>query len=323
MANAPTAPPTDVAREHKTRWWKEAIVILFFYFVYSATRNRFGSNKIADAQVLIFDTVCKVLPSTPEQAFNNAMKVIQLERAVGLFHEETIQEWFLPHRWFIQLLNTYYGTAHFVITIAVFIVLYLKRKDVFAFYRNALGATTALAIIGFFFFPLMPPRLLDAPCPPHGYGGACIEHEQRNFNSAESFGFVDTLEEYGGPWDFNSSAMATISNQYAAMPSLHIGWASWCAFAVWPLMKRRWLKAAVLLYPAFTLLCIIVTGNHFWIDGVGGQIVLGFGFLIGWAMHRTNQKWLDRKHSLVHTLRLPHGEPQHSHTDQLHSGQNE
>lgn len=300
MTEAASLPPSGVTREHKTRWWKEAVVMIVFYLVYSATRNRFGSAEIGELDI-------------PERAFNNAMKIIELERAIGLFHEETIQDWFLPHRWFIQFMNTYYGTAHFVITIAVFIVLYRKRKDVFALYRNALAATTALAIIGFFFFPLMPPRLLDAPCPPAAYGGACIDHEQRNFNEAENFGFVDTLDEYGGPWDFNSSAMANISNQYAAMPSLHIGWASWCAFGVWPLLKRRWSKIAVLLYPAFTLLCIVVTGNHFWIDGVGGQIVLGVGFLIGWGMHEANQRWLDRRHALMHSLHLPHGASHHSH----------
>lgn len=297
MTDATSAVPKKVVREHTTRWWKEAIVMIVFYLVYSATRNRFGSNRIADAQVEILDNVCQLLPTSPEQAFNNAMNIIKIERAIGLFHEETIQDWFLPHRWFIQLLNTYYGTAHFIITIAVFIVLYRRRKDVFALYRNALAATTALAIVGFFFFPLMPPRLLDAPCPPEGFGGVCIEHEQRNFNEADNFGFVDTLEEYGGPWDFNSSAMANISNQYAAMPSLHIGWASWCSFAMWPLMRRKWTKAAVLLYPAFTLLCIVVTGNHYWIDGVGGQIVLGLGFLIGWRLHLYNQRRLDRKYS--------------------------
>jgi len=303
MSKTSNVPPPGSAREHKTRWWKEAIVMIIFYLIYSATRNRFGSNKIGESDI-------------PEQAFNNAMKIIELERAVGLFHEETIQEWFLPHRFFIQLLNSYYGTAHFIVTIGVFIVLYRRRKDVFALYRNVLAATTALAILGFFFFPLMPPRLLDAPCPPEAYGGACIEHKQRNYNDADDFGFVDTLEEYGGPWDFNSSAMATISNQYAAMPSLHIGWASWCSIAVWPLMRRRWLKIAVLLYPAFTLLTIVVTGNHFWLDGVGGQLALGFGFVIGWLMHQTNQRFLDRKHALLHSLNVPHGIHHNGHTDQ-------
>jgi membrane-associated phospholipid phosphatase len=90
--------------------------------------------------------------------------------------------------------------------------------------------------------------------------------------------------------------MNSISNQYAAMPSLHIGWASWCAFAMWPLLRRRWTKAAVLLYPAATLFCIVVTGNHYWIDGVGGQVALGIGALLGWGLHRWNQNRLDTRH---------------------------
>ena len=79
------------------------------------------------------------------------------------------------------------------------------------------------------------------------------------------------------------------------MPSLHIGWATWCAIAVWPLLRRRRTKALALLYPAATLFAIVVTANHYWIDGVGGLIVFGLGALIGWGMHRWNQDRLDRK----------------------------
>jgi hypothetical protein len=110
------------------------------------------------------------------------------------------------------------------------------------------------------------------------------------------FGFVDTLAEYGGPWSFDSEAMASISNQYAAMPSLHIGWSTWCAIAIWPLLRRRWTKVAVLMYPALTLFCIIVTANHFWLDGAGGLLAFGIGALIGWGFHRWNQDRLDRRH---------------------------
>ncbi|MBU3704206.1 MAG: phosphatase PAP2 family protein, partial [Ilumatobacteraceae bacterium] len=99
-----------------------------------------------------------------------------------------------------------------------------------------------------------------------------------------------------GLWTFDSKAMKSISNQYAAMPSMHIGWSSWCAFAVWPLLKRRWTKAAVLLYPAMTLFCIVVTGNHYWIDGVGGQLFLLVGFGLGTWLHRWNQRRLDARH---------------------------
>jgi hypothetical protein len=277
-------------REHRVYWWKEALVAALFYAVYSWTRNQFGSNEIA-------------ADGFPDQPFTNAERIIDLELSMGMFHEQTVQAWFLPYTGFIQFWNVFYGTAHFAVTLGVFVLLFVKRADVFPLWRNALAAMTALAILGFAFFPLMPPRLLDAPCPipttgdeiQTEYGGACIESSLRGADG--TFGFVDTLAEYGGPWSFDSETMASISNQYAAMPSLHIGWATWCALAVWPLLRRRWAKGLVLLYPTLTLFTIGVTGNHYWIDGVGGLIVFGLGALIGFGLHRWNQRRLDRKYA--------------------------
>ncbi|MEJ7719305.1 MAG: phosphatase PAP2 family protein [Ilumatobacteraceae bacterium] len=118
-------------REHRMRWWKEAALIVGFYLIYSWTRNQFGSSKIAADGI-------------PEQAFNNAERIVRLERFIGLYHEETMQELFLSQKWFIQFWNTYYGTAHFAVTVAVFIVLFLKRPGVFPQFRNTLLAMTAL-----------------------------------------------------------------------------------------------------------------------------------------------------------------------------------
>jgi len=266
-----------------------------FYVVYSWTRNLFGSSHIAADGI-------------PEQAFNNAERLIRLERFIGLYRKESVQDWFLNWDWFIRFWNVYYGTAHFVVTLGVFWILFFKRPGVFPQWRNTLAITTALGIVGFSLFPVMPPRLLDAQCPDPvrgGYGGVCIESPLRDKGADGlvgteddgTFGFVDTLPEYGAAlWTFDSDTMKSISNQYAAMPSMHIGWASWCAFAMWPLLRRRWTKIAMLLYPAATLFCIVVTGNHYWIDGVGGQLVLGAGALVGWGVHRWNQNRLDRKH---------------------------
>ncbi|MFK7916440.1 MAG: phosphatase PAP2 family protein [Ilumatobacter sp.] len=284
-------------RVHRLYWWKEALIVGAFYVVYSWIRNRFGSNIIAADGV-------------PEAAFHNAERIIRWERAIGLFHEESVQELFLAQRWFIQFWNVYYGTAHFFVTLAVFVLLFFKRKDVFPQWRNTLAAMTALAIIGFAFFPLMPPRLLDQPCPSPDsveFGGACVESSLRGgkeltFDGSNGFGFVDTLSVYGGPWRFDSEEVASISNQYAAMPSLHIGWSTWCALAVWPLLRRRWTRVAVLLYPLATLFCIVVTANHFWLDGAGGLLVFSVGALIGWGMHRWNQNRLDRRDMLNQML---------------------
>ena len=271
-------------RQHRLLWWKEALIVAAFYAIYSWTRNLFGSNKIAADGI-------------PDQAFTNAERVIQFERWIGLFHEETVQDWFLPYRPFIQFWNIYYGVLHFAVTLGVFILLYVKRADVFPQWRNTLAAMTSLAIVGFAWFPLMPPRLLDKPCPavdPSQYGGACIPSR---FRGTGGFGFVDTLADYGGPWSFDSEAMASISNQYAAMPSLHIGWSTWCAIAVWPLLSRRRTKAVLLLYPAATLFCIVVTANHYWLDGVGGLLAFAIGSLLGWGLHRWNQGRLDRQYA--------------------------
>lgn len=265
-------------RDHRVHWWKEALIVAAFYLVYSWIRNRFGSNALQPGDV-------------PEQAFHNAERIIRAEQFMGLFHEQAIQAMFLPYRAFIQFWNTYYGTAHFIVTLVVFALLFWKRPGVFPVWRNSLAITTGLAIVGFALFPLMPPRLLDESC--DDYGGACIESELR---PDDGFGFVDTLSEFGGPWSFDSDTMTNISNQYAAMPSMHIGWSTWCAVAMWPLLRRRWHRVLVFLYPLATLFCIIVTANHFWLDGAGGLLCFTLGTLGGWGLHRWNQNRLDRKH---------------------------
>lgn len=299
-------------RTHRLFWWKEAILVVTFYLLYSWSRNQFGSARLA-------------AEGDPEHAFNNAIRLIRIEKALGLFHEATIQSWFTGSTAIMQFWNTYYGVAHFVVTIGVFAVLYKKRPDVFPIWRNTILLTTGLAIIGFSLFPLMPPRLLDAPCPKvthteagievSNYGAACIPSSERPATPTPSservppgtidcekgpFGFIDSLECFGGPWSFDNSTIKNLSNQYAAMPSLHIGWSTWCAFAMWPLLRRRRAKAAMLLYPALTLTCIIVTANHFWLDGVGGLITLLVGFALGWTLYVWNQHRLDRKFEAAH-----------------------
>ena len=260
-------------------WWKEALIIAVFYSTYTMIRNQFGSTLVEGVSI-------------PNHAFTNAVRVIRFERWIGLFHEETIQDWFLPHVWFIKTMNVYYGTAHFAVTLGVFIALYKLRPSVFGQWRNTLAVMTALAIIGFSLFPLMPPRLLDAPCPAAGFGAECIVSELRTRNGAENFGFVDTIKEFGGPWKFDSGIASKLTNQYAAMPSLPIGWATWCAFGLWPIARKLWMRLTLLIYPAVTTLCIIVTGNHFWIDGVGGILAFAVAYFIGTSLHYWNQRRL-------------------------------
>jgi hypothetical protein len=223
------------------RWWREVLYVLAFYGIYTAVRNTQGSAAVS-----------------ARHAFNNAKHIIRWEEWLHVFHEQAIQQAFLGARRFIQFWNVYYGSAHFVVTAVALIWLFRRMPERYPLWRNTLAWTTALALIGFALYPLMPPRLL----PP-------------------SYGFVDTLAHYGGLWSFDSGTMKAVSNQYAAMPSLHFGWSSWCAFVLWPAAgDRTWAKVLLVAYPVATLFAIIVTANHFWLDAVGGAVVLSVGYAV-------------------------------------------
>lgn len=213
--------------------------ILAFYTVYTLIRNEGVATKSVST------------------AFENAREVIRFERLLASYHEETIQDWFLPWRAFISFWNVYYGTAHFVVTGGSLIWLFRRQPHRYPLWRNTLACTTGLALIGYALYPLMPPRLLPA-----GYG------------------FVDTLKTVGGLWSFDSGAVAKVSNQYAAMPSMHAAWAVWCTVVVRPALRRRWARSLLTAYPALTIFAVIVTANHYWLDAAGGLIVLGVGFLV-------------------------------------------
>ncbi len=95
-----------------------------------------------------------------------------------------------------------------------------------------------------------------------------------------SYHIVDTLQQVGGLWNFSSGPVNDVSNQFAAMPSLHTGWSTWCALALGATLKNRWAKVALFLYPAATIFCIVVTGNHYFADAAGGLLTLGVAYVL-------------------------------------------
>ncbi|MEO7442939.1 MAG: phosphatase PAP2 family protein, partial [Acidimicrobiales bacterium] len=197
------------------------------------------------------------------EAFRNARQVIGFERLLGTFQEEAVQDWFLPWKGFISFWNVFYGTAHFVVTVGALVWLFRRQSGRYPLWRNTLAATTGLALVGFALYPLMPPRLLPA-----------------------HYGFVDTLDVIGGLWSFESGPVAKASNQYAAMPSLHAAWASWCALVIAPAVRSRPARWLVVLYPVVTVFAVVVTANHYWLDAAGGLVVLAVGFVLARALTR-------------------------------------
>lgn len=259
-----TAP--QVASTSRRRWWIEVAAVLAFYGVYTLVRNQFGSAAVE-----------------PQLAYDNAIRIIDIEKAIGLFQEQRIQSWFGDSAVFFTFWNIFYGTLHFAVTIFCFVYLYRTAPNRYGIYRTTFASTTGLALIGFSTFPLMPPRLLNVG---GSFGGESF--------GGGSYTFVDTVAEYGGLWSFDTGAMAEISNQYAAMPSLHFAWSLWCAVAVVPVLSRRIGKISLALYPVLTLFAIVVTGNHYWIDAVGGLIALGVGFGLATILTRLGRDALHK-----------------------------
>jgi hypothetical protein len=218
-------------------WWREALTVLVLYEVYSAIRN--------------------LSEGSTRQAFRHARQLMHWQHMIGLNHEATLQSWALHSKPLIIVLNYVYGSLHFIITTGAVVWLYRRHPGDYPLWRNTLALTTVLALIGFIFWPLMPPRLLPA-----------------------HYGFVDTLAKYPTFWSFDSGTIHSISNQYAAMPSLHFGWSLFCASALAPRLRRRPARVAAALYPLLTLAAIVLTANHYVLDAAGGAVVFLAGYLL-------------------------------------------
>ncbi|MFJ3230595.1 phosphatase PAP2 family protein [Streptomyces sp. NPDC086787] len=183
------------------------------------------------------------------EALRNARDVWSLERAVHLPGEGSVQSALLHSDSLVHLANTYYATIHFPATLAFLVWLYLRRPAHYVWARRVLAAVTAAALVLPFTFPLAPPRMLAAT------------------------GLVDTARVYG-PSVYGPPSSDHLSNQFAAMPSLHFGWALMVAIGLIVATRSRW-RLLWLLHPAVTLLVIVGTANHYWLDAIAATAMLG------------------------------------------------
>lgn len=233
------------------RLWFEILLIAVSYWLYSLVRNAVPEQKAA--------------------ALRNADWIWSLEHTVGLAFEETVNQAVNSVTWLIVSMNYYYATLHFVVTIGVLVWLFRRHPGRYAATRLVLFATTAVALLGYYLFPLAPPRLMN--------GG----------------GFIDTVMLHQTWGSMASGNFKHMSNQYAAMPSMHIGWSLWCGLTICALATAPWAKILGLLYPVATLVVIVATANHFWLDAVGGMVCLSFGIALSYAWYGTLPHRLARR----------------------------
>ncbi|WP_165494980.1 phosphatase PAP2 family protein [Actinomadura roseirufa] len=184
-----------------------------------------------------------------DEAFGNARRLWDLERALHLPDEASLQRGALRWDGWARLANEYYVRVHFPAIMAFMGWVYFWRRPAWPRVRAALIGSLAAALAVHSLFPLAPPRLL----PGHG--------------------LVDLMTAYG-PTAYETRPGEGMTNQFAAMPSLHVGWALLIAWAVIRYGRGRW-RYLVAAHPVITLLVVVLTANHYWLDGaIGAAIVV-------------------------------------------------
>jgi PAP2 superfamily len=197
--------------------------------------------------------------SGPPAALANARALLRTERDWHLAPEQWLNRTVSNHRLAGLLADYDYATLHYIVTPVVLLWLWRVHPDVYARRRRALVTATVLGLVGFVFYPLAPPRMLP--------------------------GFVDTMARYSsaGWWGTAASAprgLGSLTDQFAAMPSLHVGWAVWCGWVLVAHAGRRWVRGLGVAYPFTTLFVVLSTGNHYLADAVGGLAVVLIGFAL-------------------------------------------
>ena len=193
-------------------------------------------------------------PAKAQAAFFHSHQVWDFERLlhidVELMLNKVVAAWGL----LADAVGYYYGTLHFVVTPAVLIWLWMRRPEAYPRLRSSLVVTTLAALVVYWTWPLAPPRF--------ALPGAIDIIVDRNIMGAA-----------------NPHGLSSMVNLYAAMPSLHVGWAAWCAFAVFTTTTGRWRKL-VWLYPIATTLVVLASANHYMLDAVGGVGIVALGLYL-------------------------------------------
>ena len=186
-------------------------------------------------------------------ALRHAHEVISLERSLHVFVEARIQHAALAVPGLIGTLGFAYLTLHLSLSGGLLVWLHRRRPAAYPFVRTTLLLATALAVIGYVVFPTAPPRL-------------------------SGVGIVDTVS--GGDVDLNTGLVSSLYNPFAAVPSLHIGYALIVGASVARHASHLITRLAGLAYPPVVLLVIVATGNHFLLDAAAGAAVAGVAFLV-------------------------------------------
>jgi hypothetical protein len=220
------------------RWLAELGLLALLYGIYLAARAVMGVHTGA--------------------ALQRGQQILDLEALAHVNIEGPLNSLFSAVT-VLGLLSAYlYATLHYIVTPAVLVWIALRRSEGYRHARNALLVATAIGLVGYWLLPTAPPRLLQA-------------------------GFTDIMAAFScaGWWGDAASAprgMESLSNQYAALPSLHVGWAMWVALCLRRHSHSPRVRRWAWTYPALMAVVVMATANHYLVDAVAGIACAYVGF---------------------------------------------
>lgn len=222
------------------------------------SRSHSGTREIAGLGVLygVYEVIRGAGTENVQAALSHTDDIVAVEQALGVYVERSVQQAFEAIPFAPALLGLLYVSLHFAGTAIALTWIHRKHPDRFPIVRTTFVAATALALVGYVFFPAAPPRLAG-------------------------LGFSDTVTHSTG-LDLSSDLLGALYNPFAAVPSLHFGYALIVGIALATIAERPVVRVLGAVYPAAMLLIIVATGNHFFLDAALG----GLAVVIGWVAAR-------------------------------------
>lgn len=197
---------------------------------------------------LVYFLVRGAVIDRTDDALTNARAIIELQKSAGLLFEPAINAWTMAEQWRVDFFNFVYFWLDFPLIIGVGLILFVVSRFHYTLLRDSLLISGAIALFFYYSYPVAPPRFLP------------------------EWGFVDTLEEFA-QLSYQAQSMAPFVNPFAAVPSLHVGWAVILAFVLFMATKNLFVRVSVTVVLIAQVLAVMATANHYLFDAIAGTIV--------------------------------------------------
>lgn len=266
-----------------------------------STRGRFWSGMFELSRhvgivllgVLVYFRVRGLTEGSFETASAHGLDVLALEDRLGIDHERWAQDLIIDHSWLVALANWVYIWGHWPVIIVTLGWLYAYHRYEFLLLRNAMFISGIIGLVIFATYAVAPPRLLDV-------------------------GLVDTVTEHSNAYRWLQPP--DLVNKYAAIPSLHLGWNLLVGIILYRTSRSRLVRVFAVASPILMAVAIVVTGNHYVVDGVLGCLLALFGLAVS-ALVTPRLVELDlRLRQRLHERRIVDDQPVDPPADQLPGG---